>query len=286
MPSKRKQTSRESNPPGSLDHRADTNRPWPPPKHPWLMRMQWYSVLFAHWPVEARLLEPYLLPGLELDLWEDQAWLSIVPFGMKGVSLRGFPSVPSLSSFLECNVRTYVVADGKPGALFLSIEANSKLAVRAARWGAGLPYCDADMRLKQMRDGTVFYQSTRTHADQPSGEFIALYRPEGEVFYAEPGSFDYWLCERYCLYTYHFNKTLRGEINHPNWPLQKTTCEIKVNTLTHGFGFSLDEQPAHMHFSPHIHAHAWMFEPITQKAPTHDVEPGPSVDDAFQQPSM
>lgn len=239
-----------------------SGRSWANPTHPWVMRMQWHDLLFAHWPVDPELIIPHLPPGLTLDLWQGQAWLGVVPFGMKGVGLRALPPVPTTGAFLECNVRTYVTANNKPGVFFFSLDAASKLAVRTARHGLGLPYFDAKITLDRHPDNTIAYHTTRTHSGQHPGTFTATYRPEGDIFHATPGTIDYWLCERYCLYTRKFGKTLRGEIDHAPWPLQLATAEITTNTVAHAFGFTLDTPPTHLHFAHHISVRAWTFTPL------------------------
>ena len=72
------------------------------------MRQTWHDLLFAHWPVPADQVRPYIPPGLELDTFDDTAWLSVVPFRMSGVRPRHLPAVPWLSAFPELNLRTYV----------------------------------------------------------------------------------------------------------------------------------------------------------------------------------
>jgi hypothetical protein len=53
--------------------------------------------------------------ALDLDLWEERAWVGIVPFRMTNVAPRGVPALPGLSAFPEVNVRTYVRVADKPG---------------------------------------------------------------------------------------------------------------------------------------------------------------------------
>ncbi len=50
---------------------------------------------------------------------------------MSGTAPRGFPAIPYVHRFLELNVRTYVTCEGKPGVWFFSLDAESRLAVRA-----------------------------------------------------------------------------------------------------------------------------------------------------------
>ena len=104
------------------------------------MAQTWHDLLFAHWPVDARLLRPLLPPELHIDAFEGHAWLAVVPFRMTGVRLRGAPAVPGLSSFPELNVRTYVTCGAKPGVWFFSLDAGNSLAVAIARAWFHLPY--------------------------------------------------------------------------------------------------------------------------------------------------
>ncbi|MEO5885091.1 MAG: DUF2071 domain-containing protein, partial [Candidatus Limnocylindrales bacterium] len=82
---------------------------------PWVMRMRWTDLLFAHWPMDPTVLQPRIPDGLDLDLYNGRAWLGIVPFRMEDVAPRGVPPIPRLSVFPELNVRTYVTQDGVPG---------------------------------------------------------------------------------------------------------------------------------------------------------------------------
>lgn len=43
---------------------------------------------------------------LEIDTYNDYAWISIVPFWMSGIRFRGTPAVPYVSQFPELNVRS------------------------------------------------------------------------------------------------------------------------------------------------------------------------------------
>src|SRR6478609_9720678 len=109
------------------------HRPWELPAGPWVMAQNWEDLLFAHWPVAADVMRGLLPRELEIDGFQGQSWIGIVPFRMSGVRLRGTPAAPGLSAFLELNVRTYVKAGGKPGVWFFSLDAANRLAVAVAR---------------------------------------------------------------------------------------------------------------------------------------------------------
>src|SRR3977135_4252914 len=121
------------------------HRPWPLPAGPWVMAQIWHDLLFAHWPVDAALLRPWVRRSCTATTSGGQAWLAVVPFRMTGVRRRGTPPLPWLSAFPELNVRTYVTYGGKPGVWFFSLDAGNSLAVSIARAWFHLPYFLARM---------------------------------------------------------------------------------------------------------------------------------------------
>ena len=152
---------------GSLEH-----RPWPLPESDWRWRQTWHDLLFMHWPVAPADLGRLLPPSVELDTWDGDAWIGVVPFRMSDVMLRGIPAVPGLSAFPEINVRTYVRVGDRPGVWFLSLDAGNGWAVKAARLLFHLPYYHAEMSCIR-HGGQVLYESSRREA--PPAGFRASY---------------------------------------------------------------------------------------------------------------
>jgi uncharacterized protein YqjF (DUF2071 family) len=224
------------------------HRPWPLPAGPWVMAQSWHDLLFAHWPVDAAVLRPLLPPQLQIDTFEGQAWIAVVPFRMTGVRLRGTPAVPWLAAFPELNVRTYVTWGGKPGVWFFSLDAGNSLAVAIARAWFHLPYFRARRSCEERR-GWIYYRSERTHHRAPAGLLQGRYRSAGEVFSSHCGTLEYFLTERYCLYaTDGRGHIIRGEIHHPPWPLQRAEAELERNTMTESLGIAPASQPL-LHFA-------------------------------------
>jgi len=224
---------------------ATDHRPWPLPEASWVMGQTWEELLFAHWRAPAGALRLRLPEGLELHLFEDEAWIGITPFRVTGLRARGLPPLPLISSFLEVNTRTYVTAGGKPGIWFFSLDAESELAVEAARRGYKLPYFRAEMRA-EWRDGRLEYESRRRR-----GERAALrvrYRPIGDVLEADPSSLAHFLTERYCLYTEDAGRLKRAEIHHAPWPLQPAEAEIEENTMPPS-GIEVPDEAPLLHYS-------------------------------------
>ena len=152
------------------------HRPWPMPGSPWIMTQTWHDLLFAHWPVDANALRDRVPPGFEIDTFDGQAWIAVVPFHMTNVAPRGVPALPWVSAFPELNVRTYVRVNGRPGVYFFSLDAANPVAVGVARTLAHLPYFTASMQAEQ-KEGWISYRSRRSSAKGAPVEFSARYRP-------------------------------------------------------------------------------------------------------------
>lgn len=233
------------------------HRPWPMPDAPWIMTQTWHDLLFAHWPVGVAELRTSLPPGFELDLYEGEAWLGIVPFHMTDVAPRGVPSLPWVSAFSELNVRTYVRVGGVPGVYFFSLDAGNPLAVTAARTLFHLPYFSARMSVTQEGEW-VRYESERTPGDGAPAEFAARYRPTGVPHEAPPRSLEEFLTERYCLFTMdRASHACRVDIHHPPWPLQPAEAEVQRNTMAAAAGFRLPRLAPLLHFSRRQDMVAW-----------------------------
>jgi uncharacterized protein YqjF (DUF2071 family) len=69
---------------------SENDRPWEPPKRHWAIAFDWYDLLFLHWPVPINILRPYIPDQLDIDTYEGQAWMGVVPFRMAGVRPRRF----------------------------------------------------------------------------------------------------------------------------------------------------------------------------------------------------
>ncbi len=220
--------------------------------------MTWSELLFAHWPVDPSVLAPLLPKGLTLDTLDGKAWIGVVPFLMSDIAPRCCPSIPKLSRFLELNVRTYVIYDGKPGVWFFSLDAANRIAVRAARATFNLPYMDANMSLNKDDSELITYRSERTHRGESPATFDASYRAIGEAFHAQPGTLEHWLTARYCLYSAdHKGRLHRGEIDHAPWTLSPASCTERLNTMCEPWGIDLIGQP-HLLFAQPVAVRAWL----------------------------
>ena len=101
------------------------------------------------------------------------------------------------------------------------------------------------------------YESVRTQAGSPDAAFHSIYRPCSDPAQSLPGSLEYFLTERYCLYAIDpYGRVLVGEIDHPPWPLQRAEGEFERNTMTEDLGVELRGNPL-LHYADSIDVKLW-----------------------------
>jgi uncharacterized protein YqjF (DUF2071 family) len=226
------------------------------------MIQHWHDLLFAHWAVPPEHVRPFVPRELELDLFEGRAWVGVIPFWMSNVRIRALPPIPTASTFPELNVRTYVRAPqerDKPGVYFFSLDAASFLAVIGARAGGGLPYFWANMQV-QAADDEIIYGSKRKSARNPA-EFAGRYRPVGPVSTAK-SDLEYFVTERYCLYTVRSGKVHRIQIHHLPWPLQPAEAQFDRNTMAKASGIELPSDRPVLHFAKFLEVYIFAPEEV------------------------
>jgi uncharacterized protein YqjF (DUF2071 family) len=156
---------------------------------------------------------------LQVDTFQGEAYLGIVPFSMQAVRPIGLPPCPGLSWFLELNVRTYVYdRAGVPGVWFYSLDCNQPLAVWGARTFFDLPYFRAQLSTHEVEDEWT-YQAQR---QQQAEAARYRYRPGTTQQLATPDTLEFFLLERYYLYAQHrrTGKLWRGQVAHRPYRFQ------------------------------------------------------------------
>lgn len=205
------------------------HRAYPLSSNRWAMGQTWESLSFLHWRIGAEELRAHVPESLEIEEFDDSAWLGITPFRVTGLRARGLLPIPGLSSLNELNVRTLVRdADGKQGVWFFSLDATSRLGVRTARRVYRLPYFDARMTIDDAGD-RIDVDCAR---EGPSGRgFSAVFRHPGEPEIPARGSLEAFLVERYCLYAESEDSLWRAEIHHGPWVLRRAEADIDLNAI-------------------------------------------------------
>ena len=243
-----------------VDYQAPRKRP----DGPVVMRPNWRELLFLHWNFAPQTVQNLLPDGLEVDTFENRAYVGLVPFRMEQVRPNWVPSLGHINRFYdmfaELNVRTYVVKDGVPGVWFFSLDAASALATIAARAWFRLPYFKARMSSHVGRDCATRYWSKRLWPAPLPAICSATYKPYGEVFHAAPDTLEDFLVERYVLYSRRRGCFYRGRVHHAPYPLQNAELlNLRENCLS-AAGFARPNCAPHILYSPGVDVEVWDLE--------------------------
>ncbi len=219
---------------------------------------KWRSLLFMHWVVPWEMLRTLVPAELELDLYAGQAYVGIVPFAMHEIRPSWLPRSFSLN-FLEANVRTYVYINGQPGVYFFSLEANSRLAVWAARTGWSLPYYNAHMEMTRTGE-EIYFQTRRLKG---GAAHHVHYRIGAEMGIAQPETLEHFFIERYLLFVKRYQQLLVGQVYHRPYPLRQAEVLNVHDELLAAAGLApLDSSPAFTHYSPGVDVEVFGLRPI------------------------
>jgi uncharacterized protein len=206
----------------------------------------WHRALMLHFEVDVEALRRTV--PFELDLWNGQAFVSLVAFTMRNMRPRAGGKAAALlfrpiSTHDFLNVRTYVRHGGECGIHFLAEWLTNRLAVMLGPTTFGLPYCYGRIHYEhEFENGFLAGEVTdvksgaglKYHARFATGE-IASGAPSplpsppmgarGIRFQpCEAGSLDEWLMERYTALNSAGGRKRFFRVWHPPWP----QCEVEV----------------------------------------------------------
>lgn len=220
------------------------------------MRQHWGKLLFMHWPINAKLLRPLIPPQLQIDTFDGSAWIGVIPFTMWGIRASFLPPIPGTSAFHELNVRTYVTCNGIPGIWFFSLDAANRLAVWGARKSYSLPYFNARMSLRQ-NGNAIKYSSTREDKRGSPASFDATWTIAERLPQSQPGSPEFFLTERYCLYSEHGGEIYRARIHHHPWTLQTAELISFESSMTEAQGLPTPKGKPLLHYAEKLSVDIW-----------------------------
>ncbi|MBB81066.1 MAG: hypothetical protein CMN02_08755 [Roseibacillus sp.] len=226
-----------------------------------VMRQAWKNLLFLHWQAPIAHLQSLLPPGLRVDTHRGKAWIGIVPFFMRNVRPRFLPSVPGISNFLELNVRTYVYDESAtPGVWFFSLDANQSLACTLGRRLFNLNYRNA--RIAARESDWIDFTARRGGF---STDASFSYRRRGSGRIAEAGSLDFFLTERYVLFSSSKDgsQLWRGRVHHAPYQLQDAELEsYSSEPVAWNRHESLPGRPQHVCASPGVEVEVFSLQKL------------------------
>jgi uncharacterized protein YqjF (DUF2071 family) len=115
-----------------------------------------------------------------------------------------------------------------------------------------------DMEQRTEREFSFF--SRRRFADKPV-IFRARYRglgPSPRLADIRPGTLEYFLMERYCLFSRNrAGEPIRANLHHVSWSLEEAEAEIEQNDLVEVLGLRLPNQAPVLHYTRRLAVYVW-----------------------------
>ena len=184
-----------------------------------VLRQQWMELASFHWRYDPEAVQRLLPRGVAVDTFDGSAWVGLIPFEMRRVRLGASPPLPWLGTFLEINVRTYVVDElGRRAVWFFSLDVPRTAIVAVARAIFSLPYCWATAA--HTRTGARHdYRMRRRWPRDGSPEAEMAFTVGSEIPPDDVTDLDHFLSARWALVTRRGSKLLYGRVHHPRWPL-------------------------------------------------------------------
>jgi hypothetical protein len=202
------------------------------------MYNRWTELAFVHWDFDPDVVQRQLPYGVTVDTFEDRAWVGLIPFHM-AVRAPATPWLPWIGSFLETNVRTYVVGpDGRRGVWFFSLDASRGAVSTVGRGLYGVPYRWSAMSLTVDGDEWV-YRCHRRALGAPAPSSALRVRVGRACADDELSEFDHWSTARWRLFGLVRNRLRTAAVEHAPWPLRHAELRSCDDTLVAAAGLPL-----------------------------------------------
>jgi uncharacterized protein len=194
------------------------------------LKAKWENIIMANYAMEPAILIPYLPKGVELDLYNGKAYVSLVGFMFKETKLFNIP-IPRLGTFEEINLRFYVVRkemnEIKRGVVFV----NETIPYKAVAWMANKLYKEHYTAIPtrhlwkiENEIKTIKYE-WKIDNEWNNIEVQALTKSDTMT----NDSFEAFIFEHYYGYTkINDNATEEYKIKHPSWKINKV-MNIKID---------------------------------------------------------
>lgn len=227
-----------------LDHKE--HRPWELPNEKWKFYQEWNNAIFLHFKVNLEELKKHVPKELEIDLFQGEAWVSVVAFTMEKIRPKNIPAFSPISNFHEINIRTYVKMNNKTGVYFLSIEGGTKLSCKIAKFISDLPYRYSTIE----RTSKLYSSSNLNFKDELCFEFEIGKQIE------QKSEVDNWLTEKYALFQETDNYINEYEIHHFPWVVNDVDVK-NLKCFYPRFMYLLNNKPDKMQYSKGVKVLAW-----------------------------
>lgn len=223
------------------------HRPYELPIDKWRYYQEWNQLLFFHWKIPFDVIRKVVPAELTIDTFQDECYVSLVPFTMEKVRLKFLPAVGLVSNFHEINLRTYINFKGQGGVYFFSLEAQKYFSAYLSRKLSGLPYEKSSIN----RSDGNYRSMNKVKAFSLDVEYEIK-----EVIHQKT-ELDKWLTERYRVYFAENGSVYQYDVHHNEWEVRHIELKkFQLNYSINGFSFT-NRKPDLMHYSEGVKVLAW-----------------------------
>jgi uncharacterized protein YqjF (DUF2071 family) len=177
----------------------------------------WSNLFLATYAVPEEMLRSRLPPGLELDLRDGQAFVSLVAFDFVDTRVLGI-HWPGFRNFPELNLRFYVRHGEERGVVFIREYVGKRLVAWIARALYNEPYRVAPMTSAVKEDPESI---TVEHRLIVAGRTNVLRATGSKPAYCpEPESVEHFFKEHHWGFNVdRWGGTVRYRVDHPKWDI-------------------------------------------------------------------
>jgi uncharacterized protein len=209
---------------------------------------EWRKLVLANYAIDKDILKKYVPNKTELDLWQNNCYVSLVGFQFENVRLLGVP-IPFHTNFEEVNLRFYVRykenGEWKRGVVFIK-EIVPKMAITfVANNLYQEPYVTMPMRHKWEQEANKLNVE---YAWQCKGNWQKMkVETNNKLLKIEEGSEAEFITEHYWGYTkISETTTYEYQVTHPRWEqyaIEKSDINVDF-ALNYGENFNFLNQIA------------------------------------------
>ena len=195
---------------------------------------QWENIIMANYAVPAEVLKKYLPQGVELDLYNNKAYVSLVGFMFKNTRIFKVP-IPILGTFEEVNLRFYVKQtinnETHRGVVFI----NETVPYKAVAWLANKLYKEHYISIPTKHNWEINTSTKNiTYNWSVNNKWNSMQVKANNASKAMiKGSFEEFIFEHYYGFTkVSESSTEKYSIQHPSWMIN----DIAETTINCNFG--------------------------------------------------
>ncbi len=205
---------------------------------------EWRKLIMANYAVAPNILLPFLPKGVEIDLFEGNAYVSLVGFMFLKSKIFGVP-MPLMGSFEEINLRFYVKRwvnnEWRRGVVFINETVPFKAVAVIANWLYKEHYTAIPTKHDWVIDNNKM--KINYYWKKNSNWYDIKLESSAISHKMEAGSVEEFIFEHYYGYTkVDSDNTVEYNIAHPSWEIYP----VKKSSINCNFGDMYGAAFAHL----------------------------------------